>query len=105
MLLAVMALVVSSRSVDPLLEWISALKVIGVLRAPALIGLTLVFPATGGPTTSLLPVFEPWMGMKPATTDGTPPPLQHRLLPDRGTAENSPQRFSKTEQKKARGAL
>ena len=35
MLLAVMALVVSSRSVDPLLEWISALKVIGVMGAPA----------------------------------------------------------------------
>jgi hypothetical protein len=102
MLLAVTALVIGSRSVDLLQERISTLKVIGVLRAPALIGLALVLPATGGPTTGLLPVFEPWMGMKPATTERTPPPLQHKLLPDRGTAENSPQRSSKSEEKKRR---
>jgi hypothetical protein len=83
MLLAVTALVIGPRSVDLLLERISTLKVIGVLRAPVLIGLALVFLAAGRPTTSLLPVFEPWMGMKPATTERTPPPLQHKLLPDR----------------------
>ena len=101
-LLAVTALVIGSRSVDLFLERISTLKVVGVLRAPALIGLALVFPATGGPTTGLLPVFEPWMGMKPATTERTPPPLEHKLLPDRRTGERSPQRSSKSEQKKRR---
>jgi len=101
MLLAVTALVIGSRSVDLLLEQISTLKVIGVLRAPALIGLALVFPATGGPTTSLLPVFQPWMEMKPATTERTPPPVQHKLLPDR-IGESFPQRSSKSEQKKRR---
>jgi hypothetical protein len=102
MLLAVTALVIGPRSVDLLLERISTLKVIGVLRAPVLIGLALVFLATGRPTTSLLPVFEPWMGMKPATTERTPPPLQHKLLPDRRSGETSPQRSSKSQEKKRR---
>ena len=75
MLLAVTALVVGARSVDLLLERINTLKVIGVLRAPTLIGPAFVFPATGGPPTGLLPVFESWVGMKPTTTERTPPPL------------------------------
>jgi len=51
-----------------------------VLGPPLLIGLPLLLVATVGPTTGLLPLFEPRMGIKPTTTERTPPPRGHTFL-------------------------
>jgi hypothetical protein len=59
MLMAVVALVVGARSVDFLLKRISTPKVIRMLGSPTLIGLPLLFAATGGPATGFLALLEP----------------------------------------------
>jgi hypothetical protein len=80
MLLAVATLVVGARSIDFLLVRISISEVIRVLAPPSLIELPLLLLATLGPTTGLLPLFEPRMGMKPTTTERTSPPWEHTFL-------------------------
>ncbi|PYU38417.1 MAG: hypothetical protein DMG54_30150 [Acidobacteria bacterium] len=80
MLLPVAALVVGARSVLFPLQRIRIPKVIRVLGPPLLIGLPLLLVATVGPTTGLLPLFEPRMGIKPTTTERTPPPRGHTFL-------------------------
>ena len=80
MLLTVTTLVVGARSVLFLLKRVSIPKVIRVLGPPLLIGLSLLLAATVCSTTSLLPLLEPWMGMKPTTTERAPPPRKHIFL-------------------------
>jgi hypothetical protein len=77
MLLTVAALVVGTRSVDFLLVFIVAAKVIRVLGPPLLTGLLLLLAATVRLTTGLLPLLEPRMGIKPTTTKRTPPLREH----------------------------
>src|SRR5215831_4040092 len=77
MLLTVTTLVVGARSVLFLLKRVSIPKVIRVLSLPLLIGLSLLLAATVCSTTRLLPLLEPWMGMKPTTTERAPPPREH----------------------------
>jgi hypothetical protein len=79
-LLAVAALVIGTRSVDFFLKPISAAKVIRMPGPPLLIGLPLLLVATNRLAAGFLPLLEPWMGMKPTTTERTPPPLGHTLL-------------------------
>ena len=77
MLLTITTLVVGARSVLFLLKRISIPKVFRVLGPPLLIGLSLLLAATVPSTTGLLPLLEPRMGMKPTTTERTPPPRKH----------------------------
>jgi len=77
MLLTVTTLVVGARSVLFLLKRVSIPKVIRVLGPPLLIGLSLLLAATVCSTTGLLPLLEPRMGMKPTTTERTPPLREH----------------------------
>jgi len=77
MLLAIATLVVGARSVLCLLPRISAAEVIRVVSPPLLIEPPLLFLTALGPATGLLPLLEPRMGMKPTTTERTPPPREH----------------------------
>jgi hypothetical protein len=77
MLLTVTTLVVGARSVLFLLKRIRIPEVIRVLGPPLVIGLSLLLAATVRSTTGLLPLLEPRMGMKPTTTERTPPPREH----------------------------
>jgi hypothetical protein len=77
MLLTIATLVTGARSVLFLLKRISIPKVFRVLGPPLLIGLSLLLAATVRTTTGLLPLLEPRMGMKPTTTERTPPPRKH----------------------------
>jgi hypothetical protein len=77
MLLTITTLVAGARSVLFLLKRISIPKVFRVLGPPLLIGLSLLLAATVRTTTGLLPLLEPRMGMKPTTTERTPPPRKH----------------------------
>jgi|SRR5690348_16507797 hypothetical protein len=77
MLLTIAALVFSARSIDFLLVRINTTKVIRVLSPPLLVGSPLLLAATVRLTTGLLPLLESRMGMKPATTERTPPPQEH----------------------------
>src|SRR5215472_14685041 len=79
MLLTVTTLVVGARSVLFLLKRISIPKVIGVLGPPLVIGLSLLLASTVRSTTGLLPLLEPWMGMKPTPTERTPASREHIL--------------------------
>jgi hypothetical protein len=80
MLLTVAALFLGTRSVLFFLKCISAAKVIGVLVPPFLVEPALLLSAAFSSTTGLLPLLEPRMGMKPATTERTPPPREHTFL-------------------------
>ena len=80
MLLAIVKLVLGARSVLCLLPRISAAEVIRVLSPPLLIEPPLLFLTALGPATGLLPLLEPRMGMKPTTTERTPPPREHTFL-------------------------
>ena len=77
MLLTITTLVAGARSVLFLLKRISIPKVIRVLGPPLLIGLSLLLAATVCSTTGLLQLLELRMGMKPTTTERTPPPRKH----------------------------
>jgi hypothetical protein len=77
MLLTVATLVLGARSVDFLLMRVGIPKVIRVIGSPLLIGPLLLLAATVRSTTGLLPLLEPRMGMKPATTERTPSPREH----------------------------
>ena len=77
MLLTITTLVACARSVLFLLKRISIPKVFRVLGPPLLIGLSLLLAATVLSTTGSLPLLEPRMGMKPTTTERTPPPRNH----------------------------
>jgi hypothetical protein len=77
MLLTVATLVLGARSVDFLLLRVGIPKVIRVIGSPLLIGPLLLLAATVRSTTGLLPLLEPRMGMKPATTERTPSPREH----------------------------
>jgi hypothetical protein len=48
--------------------------------SPLLVGFPLLLLATLRPTTRLLPFFETGMGMKPTTTERTPPSRKHTFL-------------------------
>ena len=81
MLLTIAALVLGARSVRFLLERIGTMKVIRVRGPPLVIRLSLLLAATIRSTTGLLPLLEPRMGMKPTTTERTPPPREHTFPP------------------------
>jgi len=81
MLLTIVALVVRARSVRFLLERIGTMKVIRVLDPPLVIRLSLLLAATVHSTTGFLPLLEPRMGMKPTTTERTPPLREHTFPP------------------------
>jgi hypothetical protein len=57
------------------------MKVIRVHGPPLVIRLSLLLAATIRSTTGLLPLLEPRMGMKPTTTERTPPPREHTFPP------------------------
>lgn len=80
MVLAIATLVVGARSVLCLLPRISAAEVVRVFSPPLLIEPPLLFLTTLGPTTGLLPLLEPRMGMKPTSTKRTSPPREHTFL-------------------------
>ena len=80
MLLAVATLFLGAGSVLFFLKCISAAKVIGMLVPPFLIEPALLLPAAFSSTTGLLPLLEPRMGMKPATTERAPSPREHTFL-------------------------
>jgi hypothetical protein len=80
MLAAIEAHVISARSVFCFLPQISTSGVIQVLDSPLLVGFPLLLLATLRPTTRLLPFFETGMGMKPTTTERTPPSRKHTFL-------------------------
>src|SRR5207249_1906791 len=80
MLLTVAPPVVGARPVLFLLQRINPAKVIRVLSPPFLIGFPLLLVATVRPTTGLLSLFEPRMGMKPTTAERTSPPREHTFL-------------------------
>src|SRR6516162_4628419 len=80
MLLAVVAHVFGARSVLCLLLRIHTAEIIRVLGPPLLIGLPLPLAATLRPTTGHLSLFEPWMGMKPTTTERASAPREHAFL-------------------------
>jgi hypothetical protein len=80
MVLAIATLVVGARSVLCLLPRISAAGVVRVFSPPLLIEPPLLFLTTLGPTTGLLPLLEPRMGMKPTSTKRTSPPREHTFL-------------------------
>jgi hypothetical protein len=95
MLLTITTLVAGARSVLFLLKRISISKVFRVLGPPLLIGLSLLLAATVSSTTGLLPLLEPRMGMKPTTTERTPPPRKH-IFP------SSEPRWGRNKQRRAR---
>jgi len=80
MVLAIATLVVGARSVLCLLPRISAAEVVRVFSPPLLIKPPLLFLTTLGPTTGLLPLLEPRMGMKPTSTKRTSSPREHTFL-------------------------
>jgi len=100
MLLAVAALPVGARSVDFLLVHIRTAKIIWVLSPPLLIGLPFLLVATVRPTTGLLPLLEPRMGMKPTTTERTSPPREHTFLLQRNILRSNKQRRRGRKEKK-----
>jgi hypothetical protein len=103
MLLAVAALVFGARSVDFLLVLIGAAKVIRVLASPLLAGLLLLLVAAVRLTTSLLPLLEPRMGTKPATTERTPPPREHIFSSSEPWEEKQTGRTRKEKKQKGKG--
>src|SRR2546430_11491300 len=102
MLLTVTALVVGARSVLFLLPRINTAKVILVLSPPVLIGFALLLALAVRLTTGLLPFLEPRMGMKPTTTERTPPPRQHTFSSSEPLEEKENQRGKKIEKQKGK---
>src|SRR5690348_8432199 len=98
MLFAVATLFLGTRSVLFFLKCISAAKVIGVLVPPFLIEPALLLPTAFGSTTGLLPLLEPRMGMKPATTERAPPPREHTFLLQRRACGETVQKTGKENQ-------
>jgi len=104
MLLTVAAPVVEARSVDFFLMLISSAEIIRVLGAPLLIGFALLLLATIRPTTGLLPLFEPRVGTKPATTERTSP-REHVFLLSEHLEEHKPRRQEEKKGKSKRERL
>jgi hypothetical protein len=102
MLLTVAALVVGARSVLFFLQWVSTARVIRVLSPPMLIEFSLLLAATVRPATCLLPLLEPWMGMKPTTTKRTPPPRKHSFSSSEPREEKQTGRVRKEKSKRER---
>ena len=102
MLLAIATLVVGARSVLCLLPRISAAEVIRVLSPPLLIEPPLLFLTALGPATGLLPLLEPRMGMKPTTTERTPPPREH-IFPSSKPVGKETNRGSQEKERKQKG--
>jgi hypothetical protein len=100
--LTVTTLVVGARSVLFLLKRVSIPKVIRVLGPPLLIGLSLLPAATVCSTTGLLPLLEPRMGMKPTTTERTPPPRKH-IFPSSKTVGEETNRGTQEKREKVEG--
>jgi len=94
MLLTVAAPVVEARSAE----------IIRVLGAPLLIGFALLLLATIRPTTGLLPLFEPRVGTKPATTERTSP-REHVFLLSEHLEEHKPRRQEEKKGKSKRERL
>lgn len=101
MLLTVAAPVIEARSVNFFLMLINSAEIIRVLSAPLLIGLALLLLATIRPTTGLLPLFEPRMGTKPATTERTSPPREHVFLLKRTSLGAQTEEAGKKQKRKA----
>jgi len=102
MLLTVAALVVGARSALFLLERIGTMKVIRVLGPPLVIRLSLLLAATVRSTTGFLPLLEPRMGMKPTTTERTPPPREHTFPPVNLWRRNKQRRGRKEKKQKGK---
>jgi hypothetical protein len=102
MLLTVAALVVGARSALFLLERIGTMKVIRVLGPPLVIRLSLLLAATVHSTTGFLPLLEPRMGMKPPTTERTPPPREHTFPPVNLWRRNKQRRGRKEKKQKGK---
>jgi hypothetical protein len=102
MMLTVVLPVVGARSVLFLLQRINTAKVIRVLSPPLLIGLPLLFAATVGPTARPLPLLEPRMGMKPTTTERTPPPREHTFPSSEPLEEKQNRRERKSKKQKGK---
>src|SRR6516162_3594469 len=102
MLLAIATLVVGARSVLCLLPRISAAEVIRVLSPPLLIEPLLLFLTALAPATGLLPLLEPRMGMKPTTTERTPPPREH-IFPSSKPVGKETNRGSQEKERKQKG--
>src|SRR5215472_2480389 len=102
MLLTVTTLVVGARSVLFLLKRVNIPKVIRVLGPPLLIRLSLLHAATVCSTTGLLPLLEPRMGMKPTTTERTPPPRKHIFPSTKPVGEETNRPGKKRESRRER---
>jgi hypothetical protein len=103
MVLAIATLVLGARSVLCLLPRISAAEVIRVFSPPLLIEPLLLFLTTLGPTTGLLPLLEPRMGMKPTSTKRTSPPREHTfLLPGKHLEEGTEPREARERKRKSK---
>src|SRR5215469_3319214 len=102
MLLAIATLVVGARSVLCLLPRINAAEVVRVLSPPLLIEPPLLFLTALGPATGLLPLLEPRMGMKPTTTERTPPPREH-IFPSSKPVGKETNRGSQEKERKQKG--
>jgi len=67
-----------------------------------LIGFALLLALAVRLTTGLLPFLEPRMGMKPTTTERTPPPRQHTFSSSEPLEEKENQRGKKIEKQKGK---
>jgi hypothetical protein len=66
-----------------------------VLHPPLLIGLSLLLATTLRATTGFLSLVEPWVGMKPTTTERTSPPGEHTVPSSEPLKEKQTQRGKK----------
>jgi hypothetical protein len=62
----------------------------------------LLFLTALGPATGLLPLLEPRMGMKPTTTERTPPPREH-IFPSSKPVGKETNRDSQEKERKQKG--
>jgi hypothetical protein len=102
MLLTVVPPVVGARSVLFLLLRINTAEVTRILTPPLLIGLSLLLAATVALATGLLPLLEPRMGMKPTTTERTPPPRKHIFPSTKPVGEETNRAGKKRESRRER---
>jgi hypothetical protein len=105
MLLTVATLVIGARSVGFLLMRVDITKVIRVIGSPLLIGPLLLLAATVRSTTGLLPLLEPRMGMKPATTERTPSPREHTFPSLEPLKQKETERARKEKKQKGKALL
>jgi hypothetical protein len=77
-LLPVLSLVLSPRSINFLLLWVHASKVIRVLRTPVLIALLFSLFAAFLPSTGCLLLLEAWVRNEQAATKRAPPLVRHK---------------------------